>query len=124
MARLGFLKPTLATLDTRSVRAVHTDDPAQVERARKSEVDRWRGTPKERGYDAAWRKVRASVLAAEPLCRFCDEAGRVTPATVVDHIVPIADAPDRRLDPTNLRPLCKPCHDRRTAREQGFTVRR
>ena len=124
MARLGFLKPSLATLDTRCVRAVHTDDPAQVERARKSEVDRWRGTPKERGYDAAWRKVRAAVLAAEPLCRFCDAEGRITPATIVDHIVPIAEAPDRRLDTTNLRPLCKPCHDRRTARDQGFAGRR
>jgi 5-methylcytosine-specific restriction enzyme A len=54
-------------------------------------------------------------------CEDCD-AGRirVTPATVVDHIVPIADAPDRRLDWTNLRSMAKPCHDAYTARTPGW----
>ncbi|RZA18825.1 MAG: HNH endonuclease [Proteobacteria bacterium] len=27
-------------------------------------------------------------LRAEPLCRFCAQAGRVTPATHADHIIP------------------------------------
>jgi hypothetical protein len=30
---------------------------------------------------------------------------------LVDHMVPVADAPERRLDRTNLWSLCKTCHD-------------
>lgn len=96
---------------------------AVAEKQRKRAVDRRRGSPAERGYDAAWRRIRAAVLAAEPQCRLCLEAGRITAATVVDHIETIADRPDLRLAPGNLRPLCKPCHDARTAREQGFARR-
>ena len=31
---------------------------------------------------------RAQQLQAEPLCRMCAQAGRITPATVADHIIP------------------------------------
>lgn len=65
----------------------------------------------QRGYDATWRRLRRQVLEAEPLCRFCRQAGKLTPATVVDHIVPIREAPTRRLDRTNLAPLCTHCHN-------------
>lgn len=92
----------------------------QSERDRKRAIDRRRGTAAERGYDTAWRKVRDQHLREEPLCQMCMEAGRVTAATVVDHIVSIADRPDLRLDRSNLRSLCKPHHDARTARDQGF----
>ena len=37
---------------------------------------------------ALWRRRRAHQLANEPLCCTCTEAGRVTPATIADHIVP------------------------------------
>jgi len=71
-----------------------------------------------RGYGADWRKVRALVLAEEPLCRLCSEAGRVEAATEVDHIEPFHGLHDpRRLDPANLRPLCGPCHRSRTGRQ-------
>ncbi len=44
---------------------------------------------------------------------------RITLATVVDHIKPHKG--DERLffDINNLQPLCKPCHDRKTAKEDG-----
>ncbi len=51
------------------------------------------------------------VLADEPLCRLCDQQGRVTAATVVDHIIRIKVRPDLRLDMSNLQLLCKSCHD-------------
>jgi 5-methylcytosine-specific restriction enzyme A len=71
-----------------------------------------------RGYGGDWRKVRAAVLAQEPLCRICDEAGRVTVATQVDHIRPFRGLSDPlRLDRANLRPLCDPCHRARSARQ-------
>ena len=35
-----------------------------------------------------WRKVRRAQLLREPLCAFCLQRGKVTPATTVDHVVP------------------------------------
>ncbi len=64
-----------------------------------------------RGYDAAWRRLRLQVLTKEPLCRLCAAEGRVSAAEVVDHIKPISAAPELRLEPSNLRPLCKRHHD-------------
>jgi 5-methylcytosine-specific restriction protein A len=80
----------------------------------KPAYERDRESPSKRGYDRAWQRLRRSFLHANPLCLFCDQAGRVKAAEVVDHIEPIRVAPSRRLDPTNLRSLCKSCHDRRT----------
>jgi 5-methylcytosine-specific restriction endonuclease McrA len=39
---------------------------------------------------------------------------------IIDHIVPVADAPERLLDLTNLQPLCRDCHDtvKRTLEQQ------
>lgn len=85
--------------------------------------DRWRGSAASRGYDRVWRKLRAQHLDEHPLCLFCEEKGLVVAAEEVDHIEPIERAPDRRLDPTNLRSLCKPCHSARTARDQANGVR-
>lgn len=71
-----------------------------------------------RGYGADWRRLREQVLAAEPLCRFCLSEGRTTAATEVDHIEPFNGLADPlRLAPSNCRPLCQPCHRRRTARQ-------
>jgi 5-methylcytosine-specific restriction protein A len=51
------------------------------------------------------------------------EAGTIRAAEVVDHIRTIRDRPDLRLDHANLRSLCKPCHDARTAREVNASRR-
>ena len=75
-----------------------------------------RGSASARGYDRTWQKLRLQVLAQEPLCRFCALDGIVTTADVVDHIKAVRDRPDLRLDPDNLRSLCKPHHDAHTAR--------
>lgn len=71
-----------------------------------------------RGYGQDWRRVRLQVLASEPLCRICSAEGRVTAATDVDHIEAFDGIADPlRLALTNLRPLCRPCHMARTARQ-------
>jgi 5-methylcytosine-specific restriction protein A len=86
----------------------------------KRAADKLRGNSTERGYDAIWRRLRAWFLRRNPRCEHHLKQGISRKATVVDHIKPIAEAPELRLDPSNLRALCKPCHDRRTALEQGF----
>lgn len=56
-------------------------------------------------------------LRAYPLCAECERQGRVAPATVVDHIIPHKGNYDLFWDMSNWQSLCKPCHDRKTARE-------
>lgn len=80
--------------------------------------DRRTGSAANRGYDAAWRKLRRAVLAQEPLCRYCAEVGVTTLACHVDHIEPISERPDLRLDPRNLQPLCEYHHNVVKAREE------
>lgn len=92
----------------------------RTERQRKADIDKGRGTAAERGYDAAWRKLRAEFIAANPLCVDCLDQGRVTPTEEVDHVVSIRQRPDLRLVWSNLRALCRTHHSGRTAREQGF----
>lgn len=92
----------------------------QDERARKKNIDDRRGSSTQRGYDSAWQRLRKRFLRENPLCCFCMDDGKLTEATVVDHIVTISERPDMRLTWSNLRALCKRCHDRRTAKDQGF----
>lgn len=78
---------------------------AERHKARKAAADAKRPSRQARGYDTEWVKARADWLAAYPSCRRC--GGH---ATLVDHIVPIAKAPHRRLDRTNFQSLCTACH--------------
>jgi len=59
-----------------------------------------------------WQRVRAIVLRRQPLCVECQRLGRVTVATLVDHIIPYRERPDLGLTLSNLRPLCHACHVR------------
>jgi 5-methylcytosine-specific restriction protein A len=61
----------------------------------------------------AWRKMRALVLAEEPLCRDCSKAGRLELAVHVHHEVEYRQAPELGLERSNLTPLCLACHNRR-----------
>jgi len=89
---------------------------------RKADIDKRRGSSTQRGYDRAWQKLRLEYLAQHPFCE-CDEHKgqdeRVL-STVVDHIQSVDDRPELRLEWSNLRSMTKPCHDRRTARDQAF----
>ena len=82
-------------------------------------ADARRGTSSERGYNALWRKLRTAFLAKNPLCAECKRAGKVKPATDVDHIVPHHGDQKLFWDVSNLQALCKRCHSRKTAKEDG-----
>ena len=87
-----------------------------LKRARDMDIDRQRGTARMRGYDARWERVRMMHLRAEPLCRRCASLGYTTPATLVDHITPIADG-GAVLDEDNLQSLCVRCHGIKTSED-------
>ena len=74
---------------------------------------------------ARWRKVRALKLEADPFCSVCLKAGRMTPATDVDHLERV-DGPDdpRFLDWSLLDSKCHSCHSRRTAVEHSTFAHR
>jgi len=63
-----------------------------------------------------WKRARAVVLSEEPLCRRCAQFGIVTEATVVDHIYEIKDGADP-FDRSLMQPLCRSCHNAKTAEE-------
>lgn len=69
-----------------------------------------------RGYTRRWGKVRAAWLADHPLCAECERQGRLTPATVVDHIKPHRGDPVLFWDETNYESKCAACHNAKTAR--------
>lgn len=58
-----------------------------------------------------WRQRRASHLARNPLCVFCLDLGKLTPATVVDHKEPHRGDPVKFWNESGWQSLCKPCHD-------------
>lgn len=76
------------------------------------------GTKRMRGY--AWMKRRARWLREHPLCCYCEQGGRVTAATEVDHVKPLIDGGAD--DEANFASTCTPCHidkTRREAQERG-----
>lgn len=80
--------------------------------------DERRGTRQERGYGAAWDRLRATILKRDNYvcqCEDCKAAGLVKPATHVDHRIPKAQGGSD--DPSNLQSMNVACHMRKTARE-------
>lgn len=68
----------------------------------------------------AWRKLSHNYLLANPLCEWCLKNGIMRKADIVDHIEPIRDNWDRRLDKDNLRSLCNSCHWKRHHNKKAF----
>jgi len=99
----------------------------QAHRARPRDK-RERGNARQRGYSSRWDKFRAAFLAANPVCIYClNSTGRVTPATVVDHIIPHKGDPDLFWpdgDPQDhFAPCCKACHDGPKAKAESVAER-
>lgn len=104
MAKLTTLKSTLPTIG----RKLATMAPGS-----------WRtsaSSSSKRGYGYRWQKRREDQLRKEPLCRYCQAEGRVTPATVADHITPHRG--DKELFKGPLQSLCETCHSSVKQREE------
>jgi 5-methylcytosine-specific restriction protein A len=87
-------------------------------KARREEYDR--GSSAARGYGSKWRSARGAYLLENPLCVLCQEAGKVVPATVVDHIDPHRRDWAKFWNRLNWRASCKTCHDSvKQAAEKG-----
>jgi 5-methylcytosine-specific restriction protein A len=74
----------------------------------------WRnakGSSAERGYNYTWQKARSIYLGLHPLCVMCQASGRLTAASVVDHIKPHQGDQALFWDEANWQALCKRCHD-------------
>ncbi len=69
----------------------------------------YRGSSTQQGYGAAWRRLRAAFLMANPDC-YCGAL-----ATEVDHVKPRSQGGTDALE--NLQALCKPHHSAKTARQ-------
>lgn len=82
--------------------------------ARQKANDAERGSAASRGYDAEWSKLRFRFLHHNPHCCVCGAK-----ASHVDHKKSVREAPHLRLEWSNLRSMCGPCHSRRTARDQS-----
>lgn len=68
-----------------------------------------------------WRMMRAYILERDNYeCQWCRRDGKVTSKAdsvlEVDHIKELKDYPELALDETNLRTLCKDCHNKRHER--------
>ena len=64
-----------------------------------------------------WKKLRSAYIAKSPLCEHCMLLDRVTPASMVDHIVERRDG-GSDYDMDNLQSLCHRCHARKTKAER------
>lgn len=79
----------------------------------------YRESASARGYDVRWRRESKAFLLKHPLCVECQKLGEVTPAKVVDHIVPHKGNKKIFWDRSNWQALCKKHHDIKTAKEDG-----
>jgi len=83
-------------------------------------LDQFRGSAAKRGYGRRWRATSKGFLRAHPFCQCadCDEGRKaLTPATVVDHVIPHRGNMAVFWDPLNWQAMAKRCHDRKRWRE-------
>ena len=107
------LRPCLVNGCAELVKAGRCDAHA---RDRERQYDRRRPRSDALYDSAAWRRFRIAYLSRNPLCAACLAAGKVVPATEVDHVVNRRDGgPD--YEESNLQALCVRCHARKGARD-------
>lgn len=66
-----------------------------------------------------WRILSKYIIARDPICKICNRAA----SREADHKTPMARGGDP-WDENNLQGVCKPCHSRKTATEDGRWARK
>lgn len=69
---------------------------------------------------AEWKATRNAVLHRDGVCQWCLHLAKVTPASEVDHIIPLARCAEHDVSPydqTNLVASCRSCNTRRASYE-------
>lgn len=95
---------------------LHHKEPVLAESKQAGERLRNQNEPWRRWYHTAhWKNLRTLVLARDPICKECNR----NPSTVADHIKPHKGVWSLFVDMNNLAGKCKPCHDKKTATEDG-----
>ena len=77
-----------------------------ADRSREHLPRAWRNTPR-------YLRLKAQVLAEQPLCAHCAERGLVAASAELDHIQPVEMGGDKWAR-GNLQGLCVPCHRRKS----------
>lgn len=81
--------------------------------------EQWRPSASERGYTSRWDKARKGFLRSHATCVHCLAVGKVTEATVVDHIVPHCGDQGLFWNYDNWQALCARCHNIKTVKDDG-----
>ncbi len=74
-------------------------------------------TPRDVYKSQRWQLLRRSKLDVSPLCEGCEQLGRVTPATTVDHQHALGQGGDPFPQLSGLTSYCHPCHAYKTNSE-------
>ena len=69
-----------------------------------------------------YRRMRRRILNGEPLCRPCREKGFTVAAAELDHIAPAMRDPSLFWVESNLQPICRSCHETKSAKESAKTA--
>jgi 5-methylcytosine-specific restriction enzyme A len=95
----------------------YCDAHKPVEVVVKHEYQQYKGSAHSRGYGAEWRRLRATILARDPICKggWDITCGGRNLSQHCDHIVRKEDGGTD--DPSNLQGLCAPCHRMKSACE-------
>jgi len=70
-------------------------------------------------YTWKWAKLRQYYRSLHPLCERCESLGRIRPAALVHHRVPVKSG-GGLLDVDNLEALCSDCHTIRHKELRGI----
>jgi 5-methylcytosine-specific restriction protein A len=116
--RISMLKPAIGMLKT---------GPTPLAQVTPATVDptSWRSglSSTKRGYGYKWQQARDGFLKKHPICVMCEQEGKITAATTVDHKV--AHRGDMVLfwDSTNWQSLCTPHHSSHAQRRDNEAAR-
>ena len=68
---------------------------------------------------ARYKRARLHFMSHNPFCKHCSTSTRPVVSIILDHIIPHKGDASLFWDVSNWQMLCKKCHDKKTAREDG-----